>query len=83
MAQFINEPSRTFNEYLLLPGYTGVGCTPDNVSLRTPIVKHRIGEEPELSANIPLVSAVMQAVDDRSEERRVGKECRSRWSPYH
>ena len=23
------------------------------------------------------------AVDDRSEERRVGKECRSRWSPYH
>ena len=21
--------------------------------------------------------------DDRSEERRVGKECRSRWSPYH
>ena len=22
-------------------------------------------------------------VDDRSEERRVGKECRSRWSPYH
>ena len=23
------------------------------------------------------------AIDDRSEERRVGKECRSRWSPYH
>ena len=23
------------------------------------------------------------AFDDRSEERRVGKECRSRWSPYH
>ena len=23
------------------------------------------------------------AMDDRSEERRVGKECRSRWSPYH
>src|SRR2546429_6954135 len=23
------------------------------------------------------------AVDERSEERRVGKECRSRWSPYH
>ena len=22
-------------------------------------------------------------LDDRSEERRVGKECRSRWSPYH
>ena len=24
-----------------------------------------------------------QLHDDRSEERRVGKECRSRWSPYH
>ena len=24
-----------------------------------------------------------QQVDERSEERRVGKECRSRWSPYH
>ena len=24
-----------------------------------------------------------EAIDDRSEERRVGKECRSRWSPYH
>ena len=22
-------------------------------------------------------------IDNRSEERRVGKECRSRWSPYH
>ena len=26
---------------------------------------------------------VTQAVEGRSEERRVGKECRSRWSPYH
>ena len=25
----------------------------------------------------------MAAVEGRSEERRVGKECRSRWSPYH
>ena len=74
MAQFINEPSRTFNEYLLLPGYTGVGCTPDNVSLRTPIVKHRIGEEPELSANIPLVSAVMQAVSNDTMAVALAKE---------
>ena len=25
----------------------------------------------------------IRKIDDRSEERRVGKECRSRWSPYH
>src|SRR2546430_1386570 len=29
------------------------------------------------------ISSIPQEVDDRSEERRVGKECRSRWSPYH
>ena len=28
-------------------------------------------------------SHVICSVDGRSEERRVGKECRSRWSPYH
>ena len=26
---------------------------------------------------------VGEAIEARSEERRVGKECRSRWSPYH
>ena len=30
-----------------------------------------------------LALAVREARRDRSEERRVGKECRSRWSPYH
>ena len=29
------------------------------------------------------VEPAVEEVDDRSEERRVGKECRSRWSPYH
>ena len=29
------------------------------------------------------IVGVMEALGDRSEERRVGKECRSRWSPYH
>src|SRR3989441_4010433 len=28
-------------------------------------------------------SVFVATLDDRSEERRVGKECRSRWSPYH
>ena len=64
MAQYFDEPSRTFNEYLLVPGFTSKEMTVDKVSLRTPIVKFRKGEEPALSANIPLVSAVMQAVSN-------------------
>ena len=64
MAQFFEEPSRTFNEYLLVPGYTSKDCRVENVSLKTPIVKFKKGEEPEIQANIPLVSAVMQAVSD-------------------
>ena len=54
MAYFYEEPSRTFGEYLLVPGYSSAENVPTAVSLKT-----------------------------RSEERRVGKECRSRWSPYH
>ena len=64
MATFISEPSRTFNEYLLIPGYSSSECIPENVSLKTPLVKFRRGEEPALSLHIPLVSAVMQAVSD-------------------
>ncbi len=62
MAKFFDEPSRTFSEYLLVPGYTGPENTPDNVSLKTPLVKYRRGEEPAISLNIPMVSAVMQSV---------------------
>ena len=62
MATFISEPSRTFNEYLLIPGYSSAECIPANVSLKTPLVKYRRGEEPAISLNIPLVSAIMQAV---------------------
>ncbi len=64
MAFYFDEPSRTFNEYLLVPGYSGKECRVENVSLKTPVVKFKKGEEPELSMNIPLVSAVMQAVSD-------------------
>ncbi len=64
MPTFISEPSRTFNEYLLIPGYSSSDCIPANVSLKTPLVKFRRGEEPVLSLNIPLVSAIMQAVSD-------------------
>jgi len=62
MAIYINEPSRTFNEYLLIPGYSSSECIPANVSLQTPLVKFRKGEEPSIKMNIPLVSAIMQAV---------------------
>ncbi len=62
MATFIQEPAHTFNEYLLIPGYSSDQCIPANVSLRTPLVKFKKGEEPAISMNIPLVSAIMQAV---------------------
>lgn len=64
MAYYFSEPSRTFSEYLLVPGYSSAECVPANVSLRTPIVKFKKGEESSLHANIPLVSAIMQAVSD-------------------
>ena len=62
MATFIQEPAHTFNEYLLIPGYSSDQCIPANVSLKTPLVKFKKGEEPAISMNIPLVSAIMQAV---------------------
>ena len=64
MAYYYSEPSRTFSEYLLVPGYSGPNCVPDNVSLRTPLVKFKKGEEPAISMNIPMTSAIMQAVSD-------------------
>lgn len=64
MAQFINEVSRTFNEYLLIPGLTTKDCIPGNVVLRTPVVKYRKGEESEININVPFVSAIMQSVSD-------------------
>ena len=62
MAKFFQEPSRTFAEYLLIPGYTGPGDTPDKVSLKTPLVKFKKGEKSPIELNIPLTSAVMQSV---------------------
>ncbi len=63
MAFYFSEPSRTFGEYLLVPGYSSAECIPANVSLRTPLVKFRKGqEECPLCMNIPLTSAIMQSV---------------------
>ena len=64
MAIYINEPSRTFGEYLLIPGYTSAECIPSNVSLRTPLVKFKKGEKPAITLNIPMTSAIMQSVSD-------------------
>ena len=64
MAYIFEEPSRTFNEYLLVPGYSSSENRPENVSLKTPLVKFKKGEEPAISLNIPMVSAIMQAVSD-------------------
>ena len=64
MAYYFSEPSHTFSEYLLVPGYSSAECMPQNVSLKTPLVKYRKGEEPAISLNIPLVSAIMQSVSN-------------------
>ena len=62
MAKILTDISRTFNEFLLLPNLTTEECIPENVSLKTPLVKFKKGEEPKYTANIPMVSAIMQSV---------------------
>ena len=74
MAYYFEEPSRTFNEYLLVPGFSSKNCTVDNVSLKTPVTKFKKGEEPEITMNIPLVSAIMQAVSDDKMAIALAKE---------
>ncbi len=75
MAYIYPEPSHTFSEYLLIPGYTSEECIPDRVDLRTPLVKYRKGvEEPALSLNIPLTSAVMQSVSNDTLAIALAKE---------
>lgn len=64
MAYYYDQPSHTFSEYLLVPGYSSAQCIPGKVSLKTPITKFRKGEEPAITMNVPVVSAVMQAVSD-------------------
>lgn len=74
MAYFFNEPSHTFGEYLLVPGYSSSKCIPTNVSLKTPLVKFKKGEESEITMNIPMVSAIMQAVSDDNMAIALAKE---------
>jgi len=66
MAKIFHEPSRTFGEYLLLPRLTTEESIPSKIDLKTPLVRHRRGEKPDLQLNIPFVSAIMQAVSNDS-----------------
>lgn len=74
MAYYYEEPSRTFNEYLLVPGYSSTECVPTNVNLRAPVVKYKKGEEPAVSINVPMVSAIMQSVSDDNMAIALAKE---------
>ena len=74
MAFYYQEPSRTFSEYLLIPGYTSEECIPANVNLSTPLVKFKKGEEPSIKLNIPMVSAIMQSVSNDTMAIALAKE---------
>ncbi len=74
MAYYFNDVSHTFNEYLLVPGYSSSECIPANVSLKTPLVKFKKGEEPKISLNIPMVSAIMQSVSGEKLAIALAKE---------
>ncbi len=74
MAFYYDEPSHTFSEYLLVPGYSDENCIPSNVSLKTPLVKFKKGETPEITMNVPLISAIMQSVSNDTMAIALAKE---------
>jgi IMP dehydrogenase len=74
LAFYFKEASHTFGEYLLVPGYSSEKCIPANVSLRTPLVKFKKGEEPKIKMNIPMTSSIMQAVSDDKMAIALAKE---------
>lgn len=74
MAFYYDEPSHTFSEYLLVPGYSDENCIPANVSLKTPLVKFKKGEVPAITMNVPLISAIMQSVSNDTMAVALAKE---------
>ena len=74
MAYYFDQPSHTFSEYLLVPGYTSEDCIPSNVSLSTPLVKFKKGEESAIRMSIPMVSAIMQSVSNDTMAIALAKE---------
>ncbi len=74
MAYLFDEPSRTFSEYLLVPGYSSADCIPKNVSLTTPLVKYKKGEKSAISLQIPMCSAIMQSVSGEEMAKALARE---------
>ena len=74
MAYFFKETSHTFNEYLLVPGYSSAECIPANVTLKTPLTKFKKGEKPAIEMNIPMTSAIMQSVSGEKLAVALAKE---------
>ncbi len=74
MAYYFDQPSRTFGEYLLVPGYSSAECIPANVDLSTPLVRFKKGEEPAIKLNVPMVSAIMQSVSNDTMAIALAKE---------
>jgi IMP dehydrogenase len=74
VAFYFPTPSYTFSEFLLVPGYSSAECIPANVSLKTPVVKFKKGEEPALTMNVPMTSAIMQSVSDDKMAVALAKE---------
>ena len=74
MAFYFDEPSHTFSEYLLVPGYSSAECMTSNVSLKTPLLKFKKGEESPITLNIPMVSAIMQSVSGEKLAVALAKE---------
>lgn len=66
MAFYYEQPSRTFSDYLLIPNLTTKSCIPENVMLRTPIARFKKGDQPPMEINLPVSSAIMQAVSDHN-----------------
>ena len=72
MAYYYPDPSHTFSEYLLVPGYTSEECVPDRVSLKTPLVKYRKGQE-DCPISLP------RRAGFRSSSARNPSKARRRW----
>jgi IMP dehydrogenase len=66
MAKIFEEISRTFDEYLLIPNLTTKQCTPQNIDISTSLTKYKTGDPKPLRLNIPIVSAIMQAVSNHT-----------------
>lgn len=74
MAKFFKEESRTFNEYLLVPGLSTRENTPSNVDLTTPLVRFKKGEESTIKLKLPMISAIMQSVSNDTMAIALAKE---------